>query len=381
MSVLFMMLNWHVPSEVWMQRMLEELGNDIGTIVANDTKGATRWRDHVRAVSLTPNWSFARYCYNLIPSLMPDLKLYAQTTLLKEIKRPGITQVLCHYGAFAVEFMKVWEKVDVPLYIHFHGYDATFDLRSYDNPDKRYFSDGYLLKVLKLAGRATIIANSEFTKSLLVDAGIPSDRIHIKYYGVPVPPTCKIHNNHKEINVLHLGRLVDFKSPDRTIKAFEIARSRRMNGKLIIAGDGPLRSKCELLKARSPYKDSIQILGAVTADYAKELLLDADIYTQHNIKGEISRQSECFGVSVIEAMAAGLPVIGTRSGGVNETVVDGETGILLDPGDVEGQADALYRLANDSALRQKLGYAGNRRVSENFSMAQEAKMLRMIMQL
>jgi colanic acid/amylovoran biosynthesis glycosyltransferase len=376
-----MMLNWHVPSEVWMQRMLEELGNDLGTIIANDTKGATRWRNHVRAVSLIPNWRFARYCYHLIPSLMPDLKLYAQTTLLKEIKRPGITQVLCHYGAFAVEFMDVWEKVDVPLYIHFHGYDATFDLRSYDNPDKRYFSDGYLLKVLKLAGRATIISNSEFTKSLLVDAGIPSDRIRIKYYGVPVPPTCKIHNNHREINILHLGRLVDFKSPDRTIKAFEIARSRQMDGNLIIAGDGPLRSKCELLKARSPYKDSIHILGAVTADYAKELLRDADIYTQHNIKGEISRQSECFGVSVIEAMAAGLPVIGTRSGGVNETVVDGETGILLDPGDVEGQADALYRLANDSALRQKLGSAGHRRVSENFSMAQEAKILRMIMQL
>jgi colanic acid/amylovoran biosynthesis glycosyltransferase len=381
MSILFIMPNWQVPSEVWMRRMLEELEDDLSTIISNDTKGATRWKDHVRAVSLMPQSRYARCCYQLIPSLMPSLKSSAQATLLKEIKRPGITKVICHYGAFAAEFMDVWAKVDIPLYIHFHGYDATFDLRLFDQPDKKFFPDVYLPDILKLADRATIIANSEFTKSLLVEAGIPADHIYIKYYGVPIPPTCKTHYNHKEIKILHLGRLVDFKSPDRTIKAFEIARERGIHGKLIIAGDGPLRATCELLKARSPYKDSIQILGAVTADYAKELLSDADIYTQHNIKGEISRQSECFGVSIIEAMAAGLPVVGTRSGGVKETVVDGETGILLEPGDVEGQADAICRLADDPVLRQRNGLAGHKRVADNFGMEQEAKMLRFIMQL
>ena len=381
MSVLFMMPNWQEPSEVWMRRMLEELGNDLGTVIANDTKGAIRWRDSVRAVSLIPHSMYVRYSYKLINMLMPNYVSYARTTLLKEIKRTGITQVLCNYGTFAVKFMDVWEKVDIPLYIHFHGWDATFDFRFHDQSDKRYFSDEYPLNILKLSERATIITNSQFTKSLLIDAGIPADRIYIKYYGVPVPPTCKTHNNQKEINVLHLGRLVDFKSPDRTIKAFEIARSRGLRGKLIIAGDGPLRITCELLKKRSPYEDSIQILGAVNAEYAKELLRDADIYTQHNVKGEISRQSECFGVSVIEAMAVGLPVVGTRSGGVNETVLDGETGILLDPGDIEGQADAICRLANDPGLRQKLGLAGHKRVSDNFSMEQETKVLRKIMQL
>jgi glycosyltransferase involved in cell wall biosynthesis len=215
----------------------------------------------------------------------------------------------------------------------------------------------------------------------LIDAGIPTKHIRLKYYGVPVPPICKTHNGREELKILHLGRLVDFKSPDRTIKAFEIARSRGLHGKLIIAGEGPLRVTCESLKARSPYRDSIQLLGAVTMDYAKELLRDADIYTQHSIKGEISRQSECFGVSVIEAMAAGLPVVSTRSGGIKETVVDGETGILLSPGDVEGQADAICRLADDPALRQKLGSAGHKRVSENFTMEKEAKMLRTIMQI
>jgi glycosyltransferase involved in cell wall biosynthesis len=380
MTVLFMMPKWSVPSETWMQRMMEELETDLGAVVSNDTKGEMRWRNHTRAVSLVPYARCHRLYKKLIRRIIPDVSSYSQI-LIKEIRRPGITKVLCHYGAFAVKFMDVWERTDIPLYIHFHGYDATFDLRSYEQPDKKHFPDDYLSNILKLAGRAVIIANSEFTKTLLIEAGISPDRIRIKYLGVPVPAECKVHENRKEIHVLHLGRLVDFKSPDRTIEAFEIACSRGLHGKLVIAGDGPLRTTCELRKIRSPYKDSIQILGAVSADYAKELLSRADIYTQHNIKGEISRQSECFGVSIIEAMAAGLPVVGTRSGGVNETVVDGETGILLTPGDVEGQADAICRLANDPALRQRLGSAGHKRVSDNFSMEQETKTLRMIMQL
>lgn len=376
-----MMPIWQAPSETWMQRMLEELGNDLATVVVSSTDGATRWRDRVRAVSLSPSSRLVRYYYRVIQDLTHNSILFDQKILLKEIKRSGITHILCHYGDFAVRFMDILEKVNVPLYIHFHGCDATFDLRCDDQPTKRYYPDNYLNDILKLAESATIIANSEYTKSLLIDAGISVDRIFVKYLGVPVPQACKIHKKNKEIKVLHLGRLVDFKSPDRTIQAFEIARSRGLNGKLIIAGDGPLRVTCELLKMRSPYKDSIHILGAVTADHAQELFSDADIYTQHNIKGEITQQSECFGVSVIEAMAVGLPIVGTRSGGINETVVDGETGILVSPGDVKGQADALYRLAHDTPLRQKFGLAGHKRVSDKFSMEQEAKMLRMIMQL
>jgi colanic acid/amylovoran biosynthesis glycosyltransferase len=381
MSILFMMPDWQAPSEVWIQRMLEELSNDLGAVVSYDTKGNKTWRGRVRAVSLSPQSVYERCCYNLIPSLMPTLKSYSHSVLLKEIKRPAITKVLCHYGAFAAEFMDVWEQVDVPLYIHFHGYDATFDLRYHDSPGRKFFHDNYLSDILKLADRATFIANSEFTKSLLIKAGVPSKCICVKHLGVQTPKTYKLHNNHKEINVLHLGRLVDFKSPDRTIKAFEIARDRGMQGRLIIAGDGPLRVTCELLKERSHYKDSIQILGAVSPDRTENLLLDADIYTQHNIKGELSGQTECFGVSIIEAMAAGLPVVVTRSGGVTETVINGETGILFDPGDVEGQANAICQLTNETGLRRQLGLAGYMRVMANFSMEHEAKMLRKIMQL
>jgi len=364
-----------------MQRMLEELGEDLETVVVLDTNGENKWRNQIRAVSLSTNSRVFRYYNKIIHKLIPSSISFAHRILIREINKSGINRVLCQYGEFATNFMSVWNEVNVPLYIHFHGYDATFDLRYSDKPEKKYFTDEYLANLLELAKHSTMIANSEFTKLLLTKAGIPPNRIFVKYLGVPVSTICGKNYTSKKVKILHLGRLVDFKSPDRTIKAFEIAREKGLNGQLIVAGDGPLRTCCELLKARSKYRDSIRILGAVTADHAKKLISDSDIFTQHNIMGEITRQSECFGVSVIEAMAEGLPVVCTRSGGINETVIDGKTGILVDPGDIEGQADAIYKLSVDPSLRQKLGTGGHKHVLDNFSIKQEAERLRSIMKL
>jgi glycosyltransferase involved in cell wall biosynthesis len=74
-------------------------------------------------------------------------------------------------------------------------------------------------------------------------------------------------------------------------------------------------------------------------------------------------------ISVLEAMAAGLPVIASAVGGVPELVVDGETGILVPPGDVAALADAIARVLTDADLRTSFGAAGRRRAEERFDVA------------
>lgn len=148
-----------------------------------------------------------------------------------------------------------------------------------------------------------------------------------------------------------------------------------------MVGDGPLKTTCELLRLRSPYRDSITLLDSIPNEKAQQLYLESDIYTQHNITGEITGQAEGFGVSIVEAMASGLPFVGTKNGGVLETVIDGITGILVDPGDVESQADAFLDLAQNPALRQEMGEAGRKRVFDNFSPQQEVDQLRSILKL
>lgn len=77
---------------------------------------------------------------------------------------------------------------------------------------------------------------------------------------------------------------------------------------------------------------------------------------------------EGLGVSLLQAAAAGVPVVASRVGGIPEAVLDGATGLLVPPGDVSALADAIARLLADSALRERLGQAGQARMREAFSL-------------
>ena len=382
MNVLFMMPLWEAASEIWMQRMMISLTGDLRAVAVNDTQGNSQWNNNIKAFSLNPVAKPIRYFSRMMDiggfSLLKTAPK-AEKILKAIITKSSISHILCQYGTFATNYMKVWRETELPLFIHFHGYDVFFDLRLADQPEKKFHSNEYLTCIKELEKRAIFIAGSQFLKSQLVGAGISADRVVIKYYGVPVPEKNRIHEKRTDIQILHLGRLVDFKSPDRTIMAFEIAKSRGLNGHLVMVGDGPLKTTCELLRFRSPYKDSIRMLNSISPEEAQLLYSESDIFTQHNITGEITRQSEGFGVSIVEAMASGLPIVATRNGGVLETVVDGETGILNFPGDIEAQANAFLQLAHNPDLRRQMGEAGRNRVSTFFNPQQEAEQLQRIL--
>ena len=97
-------------------------------------------------------------------------------------------------------------------------------------------------------------------------------------------------------------------------------------------------------------------------DDVGELLAGADLFV-------LSSRSEGLPLSILEAMAAGLPVVASSVGGVPELVVEGETGLLVPPGDPHALAAAMERLLDDPALRRRLGAAGRTRVSEHFDLA------------
>ena len=378
MGVLFMMPRWSSPSSPWLGRMMEEFGDDLVSVAAWDTEGHTTWEGRARAFSLVKPRSRLDRLRSRLGRPTHNTTRYM---LLSELARPDITHVFCHFAEFALHFIDIWDVTTTPLFVHIHGYDATFDLRPDEQPGKRYFDAGYVQRVQRLAQRGILVSNSHFTKGLLMDAGIPAERIAVKHIGVPVPAAGRMHTDGEPVRIISVGRLVDFKSPDRTIRAFERACAQGMDGRLTVVGDGPMRVMCELMRMRSPCRERIEITGALPIARVLELVAESDIYTQHNIEGEISRQSECYGVAVLEAMAAGLPVVGTDHGGVRETVADGETGVLVPPGDEEAQAEALLRLARDAGLRQRMGEAGRARVMQHFTMEHERRRLRAIMGL
>jgi len=105
----------------------------------------------------------------------------------------------------------------------------------------------------------------------------------------------------------------------------------------------------------------------------------ADIFLQHSVTDPTNGDMEGLPVAILEAMARGLPVVSTRHAGIPEQVVEEQTGILVDEGDVDGMAKGILRLAIDPSLRQRMGQAGHRRALANFMWERNRDELREVM--
>ena len=154
--------------------------------------------------------------------------------------------------------------------------------------------------------------------------------------------------------IMSVGRL---KAPkDFVTLARALARLDRGSFTAVIAGDGPDRERV-LGELRGV--EVVDLLG--DRDDVPELLAQAQIFV-------LASRSEGMPVSVLEAMAAGLPVVASDVGGVGEVVVDGETGLLVPPGDEAALERALRRLIGSQELRRRLGDAGRARAESEFDL-------------
>jgi len=156
--------------------------------------------------------------------------------------------------------------------------------------------------------------------------------------------------------VVSVGRFKYPKDFGTLIEAFA-KLDRPFVGQLV--GDGPDRSTLEAATRRHNLSGRVEFLGE--RNDVPELLAGAEVFV-------LSSRSEGLPVSVLEAMSAQLPVIASAVGGVPELVVEGETGLLVPPGDIDALAHALERLLADGRLRQRLGKAGRHRLEERFGL-------------
>ncbi|KAA1259010.1 D-inositol 3-phosphate glycosyltransferase [Rubripirellula obstinata] len=298
--------------------------------------------------------------------------------LVKIVNEMGPQSViLIHYLTAAVQLSEMLSLVPNPVFVHCHGHDVTWNRRSEFLPFLPAHGYGYVSKVKAIMPRITPIANSNATRAKLADIGFDPDRTPVKYLGVEVPDDMPADHLEptSEKTILYLGRLTDFKGPVETIKAFTLACERGLNARLVMAGGGHQQSACESARKDSSVSEKIDLLGPVNSREVKDLMRDAVLFTAHNKTSPLTGQEEAFGVTVIEAMALGLPVVTGRSGGVCETIVHEETGILFSPGDIEAHADALLRLCNCPEERARMGRAAHKRAKSLFSTEKEKQRL------
>jgi glycosyltransferase involved in cell wall biosynthesis len=361
--------------------MFEGLGSDVSTLVTELEADPLRVEGVETVVvreDLTRHFWRVLRKIGMISSGRKSVG--AVRTVSKALESDEVTVAFVHYVTTAVNYRKVWKKSSKPVYVHCHGYDVTWDLRRHENPDVRVHAPDYVSQIRNLPDHVHFIANSRRTAERVREIGIPEGRIHMKYLGVPIPrdPPAR-RTTRDEITVLYLGRLVDFKGPELVVEAFVLACERGLKGRLVLAGDGPMRNDCERARAASKYAERIEILGAVDGARGERLRREADVFAAHNRVGPDSRQEEAFGVSLVEAMAAGLPVVTGRNGSVPEVVEDGKQGYLVEPGDVEAQAECFLKFAESPELRGEMGLCGWKRARDNFSIETEMATLRAIL--
>jgi phosphatidylinositol alpha-mannosyltransferase len=163
--------------------------------------------------------------------------------------------------------------------------------------------------------------------------------------------------NDGRINFLYVGRLDVPKKVPWLISAFKRAHRRNHHCRLVIIGKGLTEPACRLAAYSLP-RDSVVFAGSVDPSRLPSYYLSSHIFCS------VPSGSESFGIVLLEAMAAGKPVIGTSIEGYSEIVRDGIDGILIRPGDTEALVDAMTRLAVDEAARLAMGCSGRVRARE-----------------
>lgn len=158
--------------------------------------------------------------------------------------------------------------------------------------------------------------------------------------------------------ILQVARFDYLKDYGTAVRTFERVVRDEPRARWVIVGDGADREMIEREVCQRNLAGSVRMLGERT-DVGR-LLAAADVALLTSV-------SEGFPLTLIEAMAARLPVVATRAGGVQEIVLAENTGLLVPVGDDAGLARAVLRLAADPNLRERMGEAGYERAQQNFS--------------
>lgn len=198
---------------------------------------------------------------------------------------------------------------------------------------------------------------SQAQRNILIQAGMPAERLTVKHNFVPDPG---LRRRGPGSHVLFLGRLSEAKGLRLLMTAWEgMTASAPAPVPLVIAGAGPLQGEIERWAAR---RDDVRFLGLLTRDECRVVTADAVVLVAPSV------WPETFGLVVVEAMASGVPAVAAAHGAFVELVVDGETGLLHAPGD-PGSLGACVRAVLDPALGRRLGAAARIRYEDGFTPA------------
>lgn len=262
------------------------------------------------------------------------------------LRRHKIQAVLANYAITAFPVLEICKRNHIPLIVHFHGWTAYRKsiLEKHQEDYREMFNEA-----------AAVICVSEDMRQQLLRLGARPDRLHRVVYGYN-PELFKYTDHSNNGNVfLYVGRFSDTKNPHLVILAFERVLRKVPEAKLIMAGgDESLLSACISLVKALDIEHAVDFVGVQKPEGVASLMEKSLALVQHSAT-TMEEEKEGTPVTIIEAMAAGLPVVATRHAGIPDIITDGETGLLVDEFDINLAAEKILQLVANRGLAQQIG--------------------------
>jgi phosphatidylinositol alpha-1,6-mannosyltransferase len=227
-----------------------------------------------------------------------------------------------------------------------------------------------------------IIAISKFTKSLLTGLGIEENRIVVIPCGTdpekfrpnldPQPIIEKYKLASKRI-ILSVSRLVERKGHANVISALPEVLRKVPETVYLVIGKGDQEDNLKKQALDLGLKEKVIFAGSVPDAEIPLCYAACDVFVMPSFPAQEGENVEGFGIVFLEANSCGKPVIGGRSGGVEDAIVDGKTGVLVNPHDVGEIRDAILKLLRDPVLARSMGEVGRARVVSQYNWREVSK--------
>jgi glycosyltransferase involved in cell wall biosynthesis len=165
--------------------------------------------------------------------------------------------------------------------------------------------------------------------------------------------------------ILFVGRLAEKKGLQYLIRAFPQVLSRHPDARLLVVGDGPLRAEMEALARHLDLAGHVRFVGGQSPEELRRSYLSSRLFVVPSVVAR-SGDTEGLPVALLEAMAAGRPVVATSVGGIPEIVIPSRTGLLVEPGSPTALAAAVNELLDSPAKADRMGKVARRWVRRRF---------------
>lgn len=368
-------------SETFIQRHIEQLLPDQVVVVALDDSadlGGGHWT--VNAPTLVLSHVQAGLRTRLTHKLRTGLGLPSTLVDPLAIKTRAIRQFLIHHQVQVIlaeyldlflDWLPLAQDLGIRFFAHAHGYDVTQRLRD------PHWQRAYL----RYNQADGVVTMSRVSRQRLIALGLDPGKVYAVPYGIEVPPQLPQRPTKEIVRCLAVGRMVPKKSPICLLDAFRRAVAVYPSLRLDYVGTGALFPAARDFVAVMGLADFVTFHDKQPNSAVQALMQSADIFVQHSKADPATGDEEGLPVAILEAMAAGLPIVATHHAGIPEEVVEGETGFLVPEGDTIAMAERIVTLAQNAELRHTLGQAGWQRALDVFTWEQERKKLLQVMGL